>query len=54
MTYDSVLLFSKTWGALYIGLVFFAVLLWTFWPSRKEEMNDHAKIPFREGDKPCR
>ena len=54
MSYDSVLLFSKTWGALYIGVVFLAVVIWTFLPSRKKEMDEAAEVPLREGDKPCR
>ncbi len=54
MSYDAVLLFSKTWGALYIGLVFLAVVVWTFLPSRREELEEAAGIPLREEERPCR
>lgn len=31
--------------ALFVGIV-----VWTLWPSRRREMQDHARIPFREHD----
>ena len=54
MTYDSILVFSKTWGALYLLAVFVIAVIWTYWPSRKKEMEEAANRPFEEGDKPCR
>lgn len=40
------------WQAAVFG-VFLAIAIWAFWPSskRKEEMRDHAEIPFRDDDK---
>ena len=53
-TFDQVLLFSKTWGAIYLGVFFFAAIIWTYWPSHKEELEDAAYVPLEEGDKPWR
>ncbi len=52
--HDSVLLFAKTWGAIYLGVFFAAAIIWTFWPSRKKELDDAAQVPLEEGDKPWR
>jgi len=41
-THDAVLVFSKTWGAIYLLSVFFVATLWTYWPSRKPTY-DHAE-----------
>ena len=37
------------WG-LWLMIIFLGIALWAFWPSqrRREEMKDHAGIPFRE------
>lgn len=43
MTHDAVLVFSKTWGAIYLAVVFFAAVVWTYWPSRKA-MYDKASV----------
>ncbi len=39
------------WMLLVIAF-FLGVSLWAFWPSRKrrEQMDDYASIPFRDGD----
>lgn len=39
--HDTVLVFSKTWGAVYLFVVFILAALWTYWPSRRK-MYDHA------------
>lgn len=35
MTHDTVLVFSKTWGAMYLLLIFLAAVIWVYWPRRK-------------------
>ena len=54
MSYDSILVFSKTWGAIYLLLFFLATLVWTYWPSRKKEYDEAAKNILEEEDKPWR
>ncbi len=35
MTHDTILVFSKTWGAVYLLSVFLLAVVWVYWPSRK-------------------
>ncbi len=43
--HDSVLVFSKTWGAVYLLAIFFIALVWTYWPSRRKVYDDAAQSP---------
>ena len=52
--YDTMLIFARTWGALYLGVFFIIAVIWTWWPSRKKQMDEAASAPLREHDKPCR
>ncbi len=45
MTHDAVLVFSKTWGAVYLAGVFLLAVIWTYWPSRKSTYDDAAQSP---------
>ncbi|WP_264212329.1 cbb3-type cytochrome c oxidase subunit 3 [Leisingera thetidis] len=45
MTHDAVLVFSKTWGAVYLLAVFVAAAVWTYWPSRRRMYDDAAQSP---------
>lgn len=38
--------------SLWLMVLFLGIVVWTFWPSsrRREEMHDHAMIPFREDE----
>lgn len=53
-THDAVLLFSKTWGLVYLAVVFLCAVVWTYWPSRKAELDRAARRPLEEEDAPCR
>ena len=48
--HDAVLVFSKTWGALYLLVVFLAAAIWTYWPSRKTIYEDAAQSPLGAED----
>ncbi|MDP2699566.1 cbb3-type cytochrome c oxidase subunit 3 [Thalassospira sp.] len=39
------------WG-LWLMIFFVGILAWALWPSkkRKQEMDDHARIPFKDQD----
>ena len=54
MSHDAVLVFSKTWGALYLLLFFLAAVIWTYWPGRKKQLEEASKIPLEDEDAPCR
>lgn len=45
MTHDTVLVFSKTWGAVYLLTVFLLAVLWVYWPSHKKTYDKAAKAP---------
>ncbi len=44
-THDAVLVFSKTWGMIYLLVVFLLAALWIYWPSRKKMYDDAAQGP---------
>ena len=48
--HDSVLVFSKTWGAVYLLGVFIAALVWTYWPSHKSVYDNAAQSPLGDED----
>ncbi len=50
MTHDAVLIFSKTWGAVYLAVVFFAAVIWTYWPSRKATYDAAEQSPLTSGE----
>ncbi len=54
MTHDAVLIFSKTWGALYLLVFFLAAVVWTYWPSRRKQYEDASRRPLDKDDKPWR
>ncbi len=53
-THDAVLVFSKSWGALYILVFFLAAVVWAYWPSNKKKFDDASKRPLDDEDRPCR
>lgn len=54
MTHDAVLVFSKSWGALYLLVFFIAATVWAYWPSRRKEMEKASRLPLDVEDKPWR
>lgn len=56
-THDAVLVFSKSWGAVYLLVVFLAAVVWAYWPSKRKGFDEAAQWPLDEAnreDKPCR
>ena len=47
-TYQALAEFAQTWGLAYFVAVFSVVLLYTLWPSRKQQFEDAAHMPLRE------
>lgn len=55
MTHDAVLVFSKTWGAVYLLVVFLAAVVWTYWPSHRSMYDKAAQSPLDPDEEtPCR
>lgn len=46
--HDTVLLFSKTWGAIYLLAVFIGAAVWTYLPRHKKVYEDAAQSPLGE------
>ena len=40
----------KSLWVVWLIAIFVGIIVWAYWPKRKAEMDDHAKIPFREDD----
>lgn len=49
-THDTVLVFSKTWGAIYLLVVFLLAAAWTYWPSRKSLYKKAEQSPLGNED----
>jgi cytochrome c oxidase cbb3-type subunit 4 len=40
--------FLKQFWLIWSMLLFLGIVAWALWPSRKQEMEDDARIPFRD------
>jgi cytochrome c oxidase cbb3-type subunit IV len=49
-TYESWRAFAASWGLIFFGLIFLGVVVYVFWPSRRKQFEQDARIPFREDD----
>jgi cytochrome c oxidase cbb3-type subunit 4 len=38
----------KQFWLVWTALLFVGICAWVFWPSRRQEMEDNARIPFRD------
>ena len=47
-TYKALAEFAQTWGLAYFVAVFSFVLVYTLWPSRKQQFDEAARMPLRE------
>lgn len=50
MTHDAVLLFSKTWGTVYLFVFFVVAVIWAFWPGHRDTYQDAAEWPLSDED----
>jgi len=48
MGYDEAVYFAKTWGLVYLVILFVGVLIYAFWPGSKEKFAEAARIPLKE------
>ncbi|MBT5110026.1 MAG: cbb3-type cytochrome c oxidase subunit 3 [Rhodospirillaceae bacterium] len=48
MTFESVSVFSQTWGLVYLIVLFLGVLIYALRPSARKKFEDAAAIPFKE------
>ncbi len=45
---DTLLPFLKQFWVLWSMALFVGIVAWVYWPSRRQEMEDNARIPFRD------
>lgn len=48
MDYSTVASFAKTWGLVYLMVLFIGVLIYAFRPSAKKKFEQAAQIPLKE------
>jgi cytochrome c oxidase cbb3-type subunit 4 len=49
-TYEQVLSFAQSWGAVYFMLLFAAVCTYALWPANKKKFDEAARIPLEEDE----
>lgn len=48
MTYDSLAYFAKTWGLVYLFVMFLVALFYALRPSARQRFEEAAQIPLKE------
>lgn len=52
MIYDELVVFSQSWGMLYLLVFFVGVVVYAFWPGNRERFRRAAHRPLEEDDRP--
>ena len=50
MEWDAILHFLRQFWVLWLFIIFVAIVVWTMWPSRKKELEEQGRIPFKDDD----
>ena len=45
---DSLLGILKQFWVIWLMVLFVGIVAWVYWPGRRREMDDNARIPFRD------
>ena len=45
---ESVLPVLKQFWVIWLMILFVGIVAWVYWPGRRREMEDNARIPFRD------
>jgi len=48
MDFETVSQFSRTWGLVYLVIMFIGIVGYAFWPKSKKKFHDAAHIPLKE------
>lgn len=51
MDYDTLATFSRSWGTIYLMLVFLALCVYALWPRNKDKFDRAARMPLDEDDR---
>jgi cytochrome c oxidase cbb3-type subunit 4 len=50
MSYDALSTFAKSWGLVYLMILFTGVLVYALWPKNKAKFDRAARMPLDEDD----
>lgn len=50
LTYQDVLAFSQSWGAVYFSVLFVVVCIYAFWPTNKTKFDRAARAPLNDDE----
>lgn len=45
---DTLLPILKQFWVVWLLILFVGIVVWVYWPGRKKQMEDNARIPFRD------
>ena len=48
LTYDQVLAFAQSWGAVYFLIMFAVAFAYALWPSNKKGFQEASQIPLKD------
>jgi cytochrome c oxidase cbb3-type subunit 4 len=51
LTYQDVLAFAQSWGAVYFSVLFVAVCIYAFWPTNKAKFDHAARAPLSDDER---
>jgi cytochrome c oxidase cbb3-type subunit 4 len=51
MDYEMIATFSKSWGLVYLVLLFLGVWVYALWPRNKAKFDRAARVPLEEDDR---
>ena len=52
MTYEEISTFARSWGTVYLLVLFAAVCAYAFWPRNKAKFDAAARVPLEEDKAP--
>jgi cytochrome c oxidase cbb3-type subunit IV len=54
MDHETLVGFAKTFGLVYLVVMFLLCVAWAFWPSRQEELDRASRSVLDDEEGPCR
>jgi cytochrome c oxidase cbb3-type subunit 4 len=48
MALDEIYVAIRSLWLVWLVILFVGIVAWVFWPSRKQELEDHGSIPLRD------
>ena len=50
MSFEALYEFARTFWVVWLMLLFVGLVVWVYWPRRKEELEAHGRIPLHDDD----